>query len=229
MIGKKWWLASALAAVAVAAGGWAWTHDKTAGVAASNHSGPAPITWATPTPHEAMATAASPLASGAASTPNLPAGRNPLDSMIPPRFRADRHGELAMDPTTRVDVERVHALYPRDEALQKLDAFSEGLPAQARRELKDLFQQYAQYAQAVTQTYPPELTIGSLDEAARQLAGLHALRQQYFGAERAEALYGEEEETSRKLLTLMGKQSDPNLSLEEKAALAQETLKKSSP
>lgn len=228
MIKNKKWLTLAVVVV-LALGGWAWTHVQPTDTARSDARQEG-ATWVqTPDKAQADHTTASSTTSSVTSHQDLPKGRNPLDSMVPPSFRANRQGELAMDPKTRVDVERVHALYPRDEALQKLEAFSEGLPEQARRELKDLFQQYAQYAQAVAQNYPPELTVGSLDEAAHQLTGLHTLRQQYFGVERAEALYGEEEETSRKLLALMAKQSDPNLSLEEKAALAQETLKKSQP
>lgn len=163
-----------------------------------------------------------------ASAPGGQAGKpaSPLDTMILPTFRANSQGTLAMDQQTRLDVERIHALFPREEALIKLDKQSSGLPDQARRELMALYQQFSQYTQAVAQTYPPGLSNGTLDEATQQLKGLHDLRQQYFGPERAEALFGEEERTSQELLALMRKQADPRLSLEERAEQAQEEWKR---
>lgn len=138
-----------------------------------------------------------------------------------PTFRADEHGHLAMDQQTRSDVERIHALFPRDEALAKLDAQSSGLSAMAQRELRDLYQKFSQYSQAVTQAFPPGQESGTLDDAARQLNGLHELRIQFFGSEGAQTLFGEEEKTARELLDLMRKQTDPHLSIQEKAEMAQ--------
>ncbi|MBI2734558.1 MAG: hypothetical protein HYX44_15025 [Aquabacterium sp.] len=151
---------------------------------------------------------------------------SPLDTMILPTFHASSQGTLVMDQQTRQDVERIHALFPREEALARLDTLSSTLPAQAQRDLKALYQQYSQYAQAVAQTYPPGLSNGTLEEATQQLKGLHDLRQQYFGPERAEALFGEEEKTSQELLALMRKQVDPKLSLEDKAEQAKEEWKR---
>lgn len=156
-----------------------------------------------------------------ASAPGRQKPASPLDTMTLPTFRATDKGALVMDQQTRQDVERFHALFPRDEALARLDIQASTLPAQAQRDLKALYQQYSQYAQAVAQAYPPGLSEGTLDEAAAQLKGLHDLRQQYFGAEGAEALFGQEEKTSQALLELMRKQMDPKLSLQEKAELAQ--------
>lgn len=86
--------------------------------------------------------------------PMLPSASNPLDNLKPPVFRANPTGDLVMDPQTRTDVERLHALNERDDALAKLEALSRNLPAQARRELKELYQQHAQYSQAVTRSFP---------------------------------------------------------------------------
>lgn len=230
MTRQHWWTALALAGT-VAVGGLAWWHFKAPPPADTvAHTGTeAGSPWLSQVVPGTDNTATR-IASGLGASGVQPAEPyNPLDHMVPPTFKANKDGTLAMVPQTRVDVERLHALYPRDEALAKLDAFSQGLPDQAKRELKDLFQQYAQYSQAVAQTYPPGLSLNSVDDAARQLEGLHDLRQQYFGAERAEALFGEEEKTSRELVALMRQQNTPGMSLEDKATQAQSAWKKAHP
>jgi flagellar biosynthesis chaperone FliJ len=217
-------------ALIVGAGAWMHrqsSHPDEAAALADGHSALQPQT-AAGINHQAKEAGLQASGSNADGKPNAPAKFDPLDTIEPPTFKADAHGALVMEAQTRVDVERINALYQRDVALAKLEAFSLNLPDTAKRELKDLYQQYAQYAQAVTQTYQPGLSIGTVDEAARQLQGLHDLRQQYFGAERAEALFGQEEKTSQELIALMRQQS-PNLSLEEKAAHAQEAWKKAHP
>jgi hypothetical protein len=151
---------------------------------------------------------------------------SPLDSVAPPVLRAGADGRLVLDPQARVDIERVHALYPRDEALARLKDASDGLPAQAQRQVQELYQQYAQYAQALAQAFPPDQSIDTVDEAMRQLQGLHDLRLQHFGADVAEAMYGDEERTSRELIALMKAQNKPGQSLQDKAEAAQEALLK---
>lgn len=229
MTRQHWWTALVLAGV-VAAGGLGWWHFKAPPADTSAHTGADAATpWLSQVVPGTDNTATR-IASGLGASGVQPAAPyNPLDHIVPPTFKANKDGTLAMVPQTRVDVERLLALYPRDEALARLDAASEGLPDPARRELRDVFQQYAQYSQAVAQTYPPGLNMNTVDDAERQLAGLHDLRQQYFGAERAEALFGEEEKTSRELMALMRQQNTPGLSLEDKATQAQATWKKTHP
>lgn len=154
---------------------------------------------------------------------------NPLDNIVQPVFKVNAQGALLINPTTGVDVERLLALNTRDEAAAKLAVLSKDLPEQAQRELKELHQQYVQYGQAVAQTYPPGLNVDSVDDAARQLEGLHALRQQYFGPERAEQLFGEEEKTARELMALMRQQNDPMMALDDNATQAQDAWKKAHP
>jgi Proteobacterial lipase chaperone protein len=158
----------------------------------------------------------------AATTPEgrMPAPFNPLDKVAPPTFRASAQGELVIDAQTRTDVERLLALYDRAQATSMLNALSEHLPAQARRELQMLYQQQIQYEQAVARSFPPQMEVDSPEKAVQQLDGLHDLRVQYFGADHAEQLFGEEERTTREMLSLMP--SNANLSIGEKAALAQE-------
>lgn len=189
-----------------------------AGSLATGAPGPLVQPPQSPMPDEAASAA---LAQGAQLAPV-----NPLDTMIMPVFRATAQGDLALDAQTRVDVERIQALFEGDEALGKLQDASAPLPDKARRELRELYAQYAQYSQAVARAFPPGQDTESLDDAARQLAGLHELRQQYFGVERTEALFGEEEKTSRELLALMRQSKDTGLSMQDKAAQAQDAWKK---
>lgn len=223
MTRKKWWLMSAVTATLMVAG--LWSLSPTPSTSHSAHTQDGVASWfgrGSPTPAQPASDAAT--AGLARTEATKPA--SPLDTMILPTFRATAKGGLAIDQQTRLDVERIYALFPRDEAQAKLESQSSELPDQARRELKDLFQKYAQYAQAVTQTFPPEQNTGALDDAARQFNGLKDLRRQYFGEELAQTLFGEEEKTAQELLELMRKQSDTKLSLEEKAEQAQEDWKK---
>ncbi len=229
MIGKKNWIVWVAAAGAVAAAALAWApwgpSSPDAGPAA-----PLSATTSAPVGPLVVAPLSSPAAASTAGTGHdAAASVNPLDTMIQPVFRATAKGDLALDPQTRVDVERIHALYERDEALARLKEASAQLPDQARRELDELYQQYAQYSQAVAQTFPPGQGGETLDDAARQLSGLHELRQQYFGADKAEAMFGEEERVSRELLVLMRQSKDPKLSLQDKATQAQEAWKQANP
>ena len=226
---QKWivWVAAAgvVAAAALAWSPWRQTASDADAASASNAqgstSGTGPLV-VTPPSSSAAATAA-----GMGQATVAPV--NPLDTMVQPVFRATAQGDLALDAQTRVDVERIHSLYERDEALARLKEASGSLPAHAQRELDALYQQYAQYSQAVAQTYPPGQGGETVDDAARQLEGLHELREQYFGADKAAALFGEEERISRELLALMRQSKDPRLSLEDKAVQAQEAWKKAHP
>lgn len=227
MTKKKWWLISAVTATLIAGLLTASLRDTSAPSRAASasdaHGGLS--SWfsrITPTAGEPSAHAAS----GASAQPSATRPASPLDSMILPTFRATPQGRLATDQQTRLDIERIYALFPRDEARAKLDSQASSLPDQAQRELHNLFQQYTQYAQAVTQTFPPEQNTGALDDAERQFSGLKALRRQYFGDDMAQTLFGEEEKTAQELLDLMRKQADPKLSMEEKAEQAQAEWKK---
>ena len=223
MTPKKWLVVASLAAGLTGLGLWALSPSMGPAVGTSGKAphGDGVATWFGQSHIPGRTTTDAASAVEDASAPGSQKPASPLDTMTLPTFRATDKGALVMDQQTRQDVERFHALFPRDEALARLDIQASTLPAQAQRDLKALYQQYSQYAQAVAQAYPPGLSEGTLDEAAAQLKGLHDLRQQYFGAEGAEALFGQEEKTSQALLELMRKQTDPKLSLQEKAELAQ--------
>jgi hypothetical protein len=154
---------------------------------------------------------------------------NPLDTVAPPVCRATSRGDLLVNPQIRVDLERVYALHTQDEALLMLATCVNHLPLKAQRDVKNLYQQYAQYSKALLQTYPPGLNVATVDEASQQLNGIHELRQQYFGVDGAEAMFGEEEKTTREMLALMRQQTDPKLTMEERAEHAQAEWAKNHP
>jgi hypothetical protein len=179
--------------------------------------------WFGSQPQVAVAEASAQAASNVGETKPF----NPLDTTELPTFRATPQGKLVIDVQTRNDVERMVALFADDNGPQRLALQSADLPEQAQRELRDLYQRYMQYSQAVTQSIPQGQ--GTLDEAAQQLKILHDLRKQYFGNDQAETMFGEEEATAARLMELMRQQTDPKASLEERVIQAQDILKKEHP
>jgi hypothetical protein len=221
---RSWWPLAALALIAaVAALAW-WprgehTTEATPGAATQLQRpgwfGGAPVTADAPAPPASAASAgeAKPF--------------NPLDTMEMPTFRATPQGKLVLDLQTRNDLERMVALFANDHGLQRLDLLSAGLPAQARQELRDMYQRYLQYSQAMAANISPNQT--TLDEAAKQFQTLHELRQQYFGPEAADALFSAEEAAAAQLMDIMRKQTDAKASIEDRAAKAQDIWKKEHP
>ena len=224
----KWIALSALAAALIVAV-LSWTKHKPDGdQSASAASKPSPgiITAKVPgsTEHAASAAQWPPVAVSG----QIKQMGSPLDSVAPPQCRTTPDGDLVIDPTTRNDVELVAALYKPDEALGKLgDACKDASP-KAQRTIKDLYQQYVQYTQAIKQTFPMEeqlaIPIDKLQAVLGQ--GLHDLRVQYFGAERACARFCEEEEMSKRMLAMAVeyKQKHPNANTEEAVGYAQEQI-----
>lgn len=168
----------------------------------------------------------------APSTGNPPAGQppmntmSPLSTMSPPLFAADSRGKLVLNADTHANIEKL--LLEENPALMraKLTEASKILPPQARAELKVLVGKFQQYAKALTHTIPPDTAPETEQEHLLLLESLHTLRVSYLGAEAAQAMFGEEEATSRKLIGLMAAQDDTNLTSQQKADRAQEILDK---
>jgi hypothetical protein len=213
---RLWWMLAAAGVVAgVAAVVWLQPGTDTAANPSLQQAGPGLGRWFASQPQVAVAEASAQAASNVGETKPF----NPLDTTELPTFRATPQGKLVVDVQTRNDVERMVALFAQDNGLQRLALQSADLP-----ELRDLYQRYVQYSQAVTQSIPQGQ--GTLDEATQQLKILHALRAQYFGADQAEVMFGDEEATAEKLMDIMRQQTDPKASLEERVIQAQELLKK---
>ncbi len=136
-------------------------------------------------------------------------------------FVADSQGLLLLDQRTRLKVEALVALNHGDDLAASLDEVVAGLPRPAVLRARELVQQYQAYAQALRQAIEPGVVPGSPAAALAQLDTLKRLREQHFGRDEAQRLYGEEEASSRRLLEMMLADPDPNGSLGEKAERAQ--------
>lgn len=151
---------------------------------------------------------------------------SPLSTMSPPSFAADSRGELIVNADTRNNIEKL-LLQDTPEALQaQLKEVSKDLPVKAAERLRSLLSSYQQYSTALSQSIPPGEAPATEQEGIRLLERMRVLRTAYLGAETTQAIFGEEEEMTRHILKLMQNESDPNLTLEQKAARAQEALSK---
>ena len=163
----------------------------------------------------------------ATSSGNPPAVVSPLSTMSPPVFAADSRGKLVLNADTHANIEKL--LLEENPAIMgaNLERASKLLPPQARGELTVLVGKFQQYAKVLPHTIPPDHAPETEQERLKLLDNLHTLRASYLGPEAAQAMFGEEEATSRKLITLMAAQNDPNLTSQQKADRAQELLDQS--
>lgn len=189
--------AAVLVALVVAVGIGLWAQGRAPAPATAVASSPSGLSAAM----QAMPGLGSSRPAGANPWALLPGGQptSPLDHVAPPVFKANARGGLHIDAQAGVDIDRLTGLYGRDEALQKIAEAVQALPAQAQREARGLYAQYAQYNQALTTALGPTSDSPSLDEARQQLQTLRALRAQYFG-DQADALFGQEEALQQRLL-----------------------------
>ncbi len=131
--------------------------------------------------------------------------QSPLESVVLPTFKANANGGAELSPNTLMGVERIHALFSPEVAIEKLAQQAAGLPAAAQRELAALLQQYSVYAQAQSQSLPPTQTDLTYAEARAELNALKQLRRHYFGPETGDALFGEDERGASEMLDQMEK------------------------
>jgi lipase chaperone LimK len=102
------------------------------------------------------------------------------------------------------------------------EAITQTLPTAAAAEASALLDRYQNYSKAQRQAYPPGAAPATEEGALAELDGLHALRVAHFGSDIAHALYGAEEALTRSLIQLMRLEKDQSLTMEEKAARAQQ-------
>jgi lipase chaperone LimK len=137
-------------------------------------------------------------------------------------FRVNPSGRLVLDEQTRLNMEALFARTERAQLAEAKQQAIEALPAAASAQAAELLEHYDNYQQAQRQAYPPGVAPATEEAALAELDGLHALRVAHFGPVVARALYGEEEAESRQLVELMRLEKDQSLTLEEKAARAQQ-------
>lgn len=142
-------------------------------------------------------------------------------------FRADAAGNLVVQERTRLNIEKMSALYSPAETRERMAIIESTLPPTAYRQLTDLMQRYDTFMVDMKQTYRPDATPSTVEEVAAQQEGLHAMRIAHFGEADARAMYGKEEQTNRKLLEFMALQKDDALTLDERVHRAQEMLSNS--
>ncbi len=223
----KKWIAGALAVAAISGGIMLVAPADNAQLArhGSGAAGPAVVAVASENVQTQPASGNSWFDASVNGTPeNTQAMASPLSTVSPPVFAADSRGKLVLNADTHANIEKL--LLEEDPAAMraKLDKASKSLPPQATAELKVLVGQYQEYSKALTHTIPPGTAPETEQGHLKLLDSMHTLRVTYFGAQAAQALFGEEEATSRKLVSLMGAQTDSNLTQQQKADRAQQIL-----
>lgn len=226
---KKWIIISALAGVAVVAAlSLSKAPTTPADQAPTGAHAPGLITAQVPVP-PTPDSATAPPAPLIASAPQQPS-QALLDSIAPPACRTSANGELVIDQQTREDVDMMTTLFKPADALAKLMQACKDEPAKAQQEMRNLHQQYTQYSQALVQAFPIEeqqaIPIEKLEGVL--LKGMHELRVQYFGADKACAMFCEEEALTRQMLAIAVdyKQRNPKATTEEAVGMAQAEIMK---
>jgi len=191
---------------------------------ARNEPAAAPVASESPSNDSAEQSAAiAPVADDSA-----PSSDQPVAQTNDKTFRVNAAERLVVDELTRLNMEALFARTERDHLAEAKQQAVEPLPAAAGAQAAELLEQYDNYQQAQKQAYPPGVAPATEEAAMAELEGLHALRVAHFGPVVARALYGEEETVSRQLVELMRLEKDQSLTMEEKAARAQQ-LRDSTP
>jgi len=135
-------------------------------------------------------------------------------------FHVDVAGNLMLDEQTRLNIEALVAQTESREWDEALREQTEQLPPGAAKLAEELIAKFASYQQAQRQDYPPDDAPVTLEDAERQLEGLHALREAHFGPEVARKFYGNEEIIAREMIEVMRVENDHGLTSEEKTERA---------
>lgn len=229
----KW--ISAIAAVAtVVVATWAWrTPADTPEQAASSGDRAGIITSHVPVPPPATSGSASPapLTSGPpAAPPRAPEPSALVASISPPDCRVNDQGQLLLDQRAREDMDLLVSTHTPDQAMAKLQEACGTHPQQVQQAMHNVYQQYVQYVQAIQQQWPvDEQAAIPLDQLENTLhKGLKELRVQYFGAERACAMFCEEERLTTRMLSMAVAYArrHPEVSTEQAIQVAQSEVMK---
>lgn len=136
-------------------------------------------------------------------------------------WRADARGQLVMDPAVRLHAEALLALHEGADLAARVDAELAPLPAAAAAQARELLARLEAYQGAQRASFPPGQAPLVPEEGLAQLDALQALRVSHFGADTARRLFGEDDAVARRLLELMRDETDPSLTMAQKAVRAQ--------
>jgi hypothetical protein len=222
-VSSKFWVAGAVVAGAVLVGTLSYFKRAASGQGATVSAVPSAAS-AIPFPHVSNPEQQD---ANMGLLPQRPLGKMPsaLDSMVPPSFQV-ANGRLVVNPHARTEIERVTAVYSRDEAMAKLGEVLKDMPPQAQREVRDLYEQYTQYNQALNQAIPLEQKeISTLEQAQSQFETIKKLRAQFFGAN-ADAMFKDDEALTQRILDFSADymKAHPNASLQEATGYGQEKM-----
>ena len=140
-------------------------------------------------------------------------------------FQADRRGNLVLNESTRLNIEKLYALYTPEELESALPKLSTVLPSTAYRQVVNLIGYFGKYIRDIKQIYPPDVETETVEDSINELKGLHDLRVMHFGADVAKAFFADEEKLNRQMLELMLMEKDKNMTMEEKVQKAQQLIK----
>ncbi len=207
-----------LMAIAVAAAWWLWPESTR--TPESNALKREPAAVATKPAADQMVDTNIGVAQHPTQAPEQSAPTSAPDPKNP--FRVDGAGKLIVDEQTRLNLEALFAQTDRANLLEGQLEITRRLPGAAAAEAAAILERYDNYSKAQRETYPPGAAPATEEAALAELEGLHALRVAHFGLETAQAFYGKEEKVTRSLIDLMRLEKDQSLTMEEKAARAQQ-------
>lgn len=162
-----------------------------------------------------------PAPTAAASATAAPEMRPAADATPGQGWRADARGQLVVDPALRLHAEALLALHEGADLAARVDAELAALPAAAAAQARELLARLDAYQGAQRAAFPPGQAPLVPEEGLAQLDALRALQVSHFGADAARRLFGEDDAVARRLLEMMRDETDPSLTMAQKAMRAQ--------
>jgi hypothetical protein len=213
---QAWALLAASVAVVAALAGLRLAREPAPPVTAAPAAGSFPWRAAAassqaPAPEMPQAAAAVPTAEALTAPEPLP-GRG---------WRTDARGQLVVDAALRLHAEGLLAMHEGAQLDARVDAELAALPAAAAAQARELLARLEAYQGAQRTSFPPGQAPLVPEEGLAQLDALQALRVSHFGADAARRLFGEDDAVARRLLELMRNDTDPSLTMAQKAMRAQ--------
>lgn len=162
--------------------------------------------------------------SDVARPPVAPAEEGPVRIGTVKPFRLDASGALALDADTVVTLEQLVAFSTPDRFAAMAREAAAALPPAQQAQALDLAQRFERYQEAVRQRVQPDQAPLTVEDLARDLQAMQAMRHEHFGAQPALQLFGDQEAITARLIELMTQDTQVDAPLEERALRAQARL-----